>query len=166
MNATPTAPSSHADRALLRHTLATVAYRGGKAVGDAPDSFAGFRVSPATRTPAEILAHVGDLFDWALSLAKGKEQWHNSQPLPWPQEVERFHATLQACDDYLASNSPVQCRLEALFQGPVADALTHIGQLAMLRRIEGTPIRGENYFRADIAAGRVGPQQSAPKREF
>src|SRR5579859_1118174 len=103
MNATQNALSSLPDRNLLRHTLATVAYRGRKAVADAPESFAAFRASATTRTPAEILAHIGDLFDWALSLAKGKEQWHDSVPLPWPKEVERFHTTLQSFDDFLAS---------------------------------------------------------------
>ena len=166
MNPTRSTTVSHAERALLRHTLATVAYRGSKALANAPDSFAAFRASSSTRTPAEVLAHIGDLFDWALSLAKGKEAWHDSKPLPWQQEVDRFHQTLQAFDDCLASDAPLSFPAEAMFQGPIADALTHVGQIAMLRRMAGAPIRGENYSRADIAAGRVGPQQSTPKREF
>jgi hypothetical protein len=166
MNASQSAVSSQADRNLLRHALATVAYRGRKAIADAPESFATFRASATTRTPSEILAHVGDLFEWALSLARGKEQWHDSAPLAWPKEVERFHATLQAFEDYLASDAPLSSSAEALFQGPIADALTHVGQIAMLRRIAGAPIRAENYSRATIVAGRVGPHQPAPKREF
>ena len=79
-------------RALLRHTLATVAYRGGKAIRGAPTSFAAFRVAEGTRTPAEILAHIGDLFDWALSLADGRQAWHDSTPLPWADESARFFA--------------------------------------------------------------------------
>jgi hypothetical protein len=153
-------------RELLRHTLATVAYRGGKALRGAPDTFAEFRAGETTRTPAEILAHVGDLFDWALSIARGKEVWHNSAPLAWDDEVSRFFAALRAFDDFLASEEPLADTVEKLFQGPVADALTHVGQIALLRRLAGGPIKGENYRRAEIAAGRVGPEQPAPRREF
>jgi hypothetical protein len=153
-------------RELLRHAVATVAYRGGKAVRGAPASFAAFRVAEGSRTPAGILAHVGDLFDWALSQAKGAEAWQDSKPLPWEKEVARFHETLGRFDAYLASDAPLHAPAEKLFQGAVADALTHIGQIAMLRRIAGAPIKGENYSRADIEAGRVGADQAAPKREF
>jgi hypothetical protein len=152
-------------RDLLRHCLATVAYRGGKTLRGAPDSFADFRVSEASRTPAQILAHVGDLFEWALSLSEGKQVWHDSKPLPWAQEVDRFFKTLSDFDNYLGASEPLHASPEQLFQGPVADALTHIGQIAMLRRLDGSPITGENYFQADIASGRVGKDQPAPKRE-
>jgi hypothetical protein len=151
---------------LLRHTLATLAYRAGKAVRGAPAEFASFQAAAGARTPAQILAHMGDLFDWALSLARGKQEWHDSQPLAWDAEAARFFAALQAFDDYLASGQPVQAAPQRLFQGPVADALQHTGQLTILRRIAGAPIRGENYFKAEIAAGRVGAEQAAPKREF
>jgi hypothetical protein len=153
-------------RDMLRHTLATLAYRGRKAVADAPESFAMFRVVESARTPAEILAHVGDLFDWALSLARGEHAWHDSTPQPWRQEAARFFETLGALDTCLASDRPLGTSPEQLFQGPVADALTHIGQIALLRRLAGAPIRGENYFAADIVAGRVGPDQAMPRREF
>lgn len=153
-------------RPLLRHTVATLAYRGGKALRGAPDGFAEFRVSETTRTPGQILAHLGDLFDWALSLAKGKHEWHDSAPLPWNEGVQRFFAALRALDAYLASDLPLGFSAEKLFQGPIADALTHVGQIAMIRRLAGAPVRGENYFRADIVRGRVGPEQSAPVREF
>jgi hypothetical protein len=153
-------------RQLLRHTVATVAYRGGKALRGAPDHFASFHIGDKTRTPAQILAHMGDLFDWALSIAQGKQTWHDSTPLPWNAEIERFFAALKKFDDYLASGEPLNGAAEGLFQGPVADALNHIGQIAMLRRLAGFPIKGENYFKADIAAGRVSLEQSAPRREF
>jgi hypothetical protein len=153
-------------RELLRHTVATVAYRGGKAVRAADDSFASFKASETTRTPAQILAHVGDLFDWALSIAQGNETWQNSEPLEWSQEIDRFHAALKSFDDYLASDSDLSDSCERLFQGPVADALTHVGQLAMLRRLAGVPMKGENYSRAKIETGRVGADQEKPKREF
>ena len=159
-------PSSDPARQLLRHTLATVAYRGGKALRGAPDHFASFHIGDKTRTPAQILAHMGDLFDWALSIAQGKQTWHDSTPLPWNVEIERFFTTLKEFDDFLASSAPLNGAAEGLFQGPVADSLTHIGQIAMLRRLAGAPVKGENYFKAEIAAGSVGPEQSPPRREF
>jgi hypothetical protein len=153
-------------RQLLRHAVATVAYRGGKTLRDAPESFSHYGAPDTSRVPAKILAHIGDLFDWALSMANGTPAWNDSTPLPWDKEVERFFATLKAFDDYLASDQPLQSPMEKLFQGPVADALTHVGQLAMLRRMAGCKMKGENYFVADISAGRVSPEQAAPKREF
>jgi hypothetical protein len=153
-------------RALLRHTIATLAYRGGKALRGAPPEFAAFTCAESARTPVAILAHVGDLFDWALSIAKGQQAWRDSAPLAWDAEVARFHATLQRFDDFLASDAPLADTPEKLFQGPVADALTHVGQLTLLRRIAGAPIQAENYHRADIMSGRVGADQAAPKREF
>jgi len=153
-------------RELLRHTVATLAYRGAKAVRGAPDSFAAFKASETTRTPAQILAHIGDLFDWALSIAQGKEAWNNSEPLEWNKEIERFHSAVTEFDNYLASDAELSDTCDRLFQGPVADALTHVGQLTMLRRIAGAPIKGENYSRAKIEAGRVGEDQATPKREF
>ena len=144
-------------RDLLRHAVATVAYRGGKALRGAPDGFAMFRTGESSRTPVEILAHVGDLFDWALSLAKDRQEWREAVPLDWPDEVARFFAALGTFDAYLASDAPLGTSPEQLVQGPVADALTHVGQLMMLRRLAGAPVRGENYYKADIAAGRTGP---------
>lgn len=156
--------SSDPKRELLRHTLATLAYRGGKTVRNAPADFAEF--SGAGRTPGQILAHIGDLLDWALSMADGTRKWHDSTPLIWDEEAKRFFAALKKFDDYLVSDQPLQAPAEKLFQGPVADALTHVGQLAMLRRLAGGPIVGENYFVADIVVGRVGAEQTAPKRTF
>lgn len=153
-------------RQLLRHTLATVAYRAGKALRGSPEHFASFHIGDKTRTPAQILAHMGDLFDWAISIAQGKQTWHDSTPLPWNAEVDRFFAALKKFDDLLSSPEPLEGSLEGLFQGPVADALNHVGQIAMLRRLSGSPVKGENYFRSEITAGRVGPDQSAPHREF
>jgi hypothetical protein len=158
--------TSDPTRQLLRHTVATVAYRGGKALRGAPESFASFKIGDSTRTPVRILAHLGDLFDWALTLARGAQAWRDSDPRPWNEEVKRFFASLQKFDDYLASCEPLHASLEMLFQGPVADALSHIGQIAMLRRLAATPIRAENYSKAEIVAGRVGPEQTAPRREF
>ncbi len=159
-------PPATGARDLLRHTLATTAYRAAKVLQDSPDSFANFRSAETTRTPVQILAHLGDLFDWALSMAEGQPAWHDSKPMPWHDETQRFFAALQKFDDYLAGDASLHASPEKLFQGPVADALNHIGQLAMLRRMAGHPIKGENYFQADISAGRVGPHQPKPNLEF
>ncbi|MDR3698726.1 MAG: hypothetical protein P4L56_03765 [Candidatus Sulfopaludibacter sp.] len=151
---------------LLRHTVATLAYRAGKALRGAPPEFAEYRADSTGRTPVQILAHMGDLFDWALSIANGQQKWHDSEPLPWDREVLRFFTALQAFDARLASGEPVQAPAGSLFQGPVADAINHVGQLAMLRRMAGCPVGGENYFVAEIAVGRVGLEQAAPKVVF
>ena len=156
------------DRTLLRHTLATLAYRAAKAVRHAPPSFATFKVSPTSRTPVEILAHMGDLMDWGLSIARGAQTWNNATPRPWDQEVERFFSAVRAFDDQLAGSDPLGKPPEFLFQGPIADALQHTGQLTLLRRASGAAIRGENYSRAAIQAGVVGSDQPAPdpRNEF
>jgi hypothetical protein len=153
-------------RQLLRHAVSTVAYRAAKTLRGAPDHFASFHIGDKTRTPAQILAHLGDLFDWALSIAQGQQTWHDSTPLPWDAEIDRFYFALKKFDNYLGSAEPLHGAAEGLFQGPVADAFTHIGQIAMLRRLAGSPIMGENYFKSDIVNGRVGPEQSAPRGEF
>lgn len=168
---TPTSPPVTLDAhpeglPFLRHTLATLAYRAGKALRGAPESFAEFRIGPDSRTPLEILAHMNDLLDWARHLAMGEQVWNNSTPGAWEREVARFFKGLEAVDLLLAASEPPGYPPERLFQGPIADALSHTGQLAMLRRLAGSPIRGENYFKADIVAGRCGPEQAAPRREF
>src|SRR5215510_7480624 len=148
------------DREFLRHNVATLAYRAAKAVRGAPATFAGFRPGDTSRTPVEVLAHMGDLMDWALSMANGTPRWNNSTPLAWDAECARFFAAVKAFDDTLASGEPLHYDLTRLFQGPVADALTHTGQLTMMRRLTGTPMKGESYNRADIAIGRVGAEQT------
>jgi hypothetical protein len=151
---------------MLRHTLATLAYRAGKVLRDVPAEFQAFRPSEGGRSAGQILAHMGDLMDWAVSIAEGKEKWKDSQPQRWDADVQRFFAGVARFDGCLAGPLAGQAPVERLFQGPVADAVSHVGQLAMMRRMAGAPIRGENYFKADIAEGRVGMDQAAPKREF
>jgi hypothetical protein len=161
-------PASTADpaRSFLRHTLATLAYRAEKPLRDAPPRFESVRAGETTRTAGEILAHLGDLLEWALWHAKGQHVWKPAPPQPWAREVERFYAAIKALDNYLASDLPLNGAPEKIFQGPIADALTHVGQLATLRRLAGSPVRGENYFRAEITPGRVGADQSGTRVEF
>jgi hypothetical protein len=156
------------DRAALRHAVATLAYRAAKTMRGAPESFATFRPGPTSNTPVEVVAHMGDLLDWALRMAHGELRWTTATPQPWAAECARFFAALEALDDYLGSDAPIGYDLDRMFQGPIADALTHTGQLAMMRRLFGAPMKGESYNRADIAPGRVGPEQTPadPKYEF
>jgi hypothetical protein len=141
--------------ALFRHTLATLAYRGGKAFRGVPAGFSDFRPTAEARTAGQILAHIGDLLDWALIMALEKHVWRETLPQTWDQDVERFFTALRAFDDFVASGAPLQAPLDKLFQGPVADALTHVGQIAMLRRLAEAPLKAENYFKAEIAAGKL-----------
>lgn len=140
---------------LFRHALSTLSYRGGKAFRGAPESFSGFRLGESGRTAGEILAHICDVLDWGLIMAKDKHVWHESAPQAWDLDVERFFAVLAAFDAFIASGAPLQAPLDRLFQGPVADALTHVGQIAMLRRLAEAPLKGENFFKADIAIGQI-----------
>ena len=142
-------------RELLRHVVATAAYRGGVAVVDAPENFAAFRVSEAARTPGELLAHIGDLLEGSLHLVRGELVYLSSAPLPWGEEVARFFSAVKGFDSYLASGAPLACPVEKLIQGPVGDALTHVGQIVLLRRAAGKPVRAESYFTAEIVAGGV-----------
>ena len=152
---------------MLRHTVATLAYRCGKILRDVPpEGFADFVVSPGCRTPLAIVAHLGDLIDWAVSAARGAATWQAAAPRTWEEETDRFFRSLATLDELLAAGVPPDYSAEQAFQGPIADALTHCGQLAMLRRIAGAPVRAENYVRAEIVAGRVGREQTAPRREF
>ncbi len=154
------------DVPLLRHTVATLAYRAAKAVRGAPAAFGEFRASPSSRTPLQILGHMGDLFDWALTMADGEAVWKQAAPLSWDGEVARFFAALEKFDARLADGGPLANPPSKIFAGPIADALTHTGQITFLRRMSGAPVKGESYFRADIEAGRVGLEQAPPKREF
>jgi hypothetical protein len=153
-------------REMLRHTLATLVYRAAKPLRDAPPEFASFRCSETSRTPVQILAHMGDLMAWGRSMADGSKKWTDSTPLGWDDEVKRFFDRVAGFESYLASDAKLETSVEKLFQGPIADALQHTGQLTFLRRTFGAPIKGENYLKADIAAGRVGAEQAKPRVEF
>ncbi|HSP06460.1 MAG TPA: hypothetical protein VLR94_04745 [Acidobacteriota bacterium] len=153
-------------RAFLRHTVSTLAYRAAKALRDAPAGFAELKASETSRTPHQILLHMGDLIDWALSIAQGKEAWKEKKAESWQKDTDRFFASLKKLDDYLASGLLLRNEVERIFQGPIADALTHTGQITFLRRLGGASVRGENYSEADIQTGRVGKDQTSPSREF
>jgi len=158
--------ANESGRQMLRHTVATLAYRGAKVLRGVPPGFADFQACESCRTPGKLLAHLGDLLDWGLSMASGKPNWQEAPDVPWEESARRFFESLKKFDDYLASAAPLEYSGENLFQGPVADALTHVGQIAYLRRLAGAPIRSENYFKAAIVVGTVGVEQPTPKLEF
>jgi hypothetical protein len=153
-------------RLWLRHALATLAYRAGKTVRGTPAAFGAFRADADSPTVSAILAHMGDLMDWILTMMRGAPKWNNSKPLAWDAEIARFFAALGAADAYLASGEPVAWEPARVFQGGIADALTHTGQLAMLRRLSGHKMKGESYAKADIEVGRVGLDQVPPDPKF
>ena len=153
-------------REFLRHALATLAYRAEKPLRDAPSGFSATRVAKDTRSAGEILAHMGDLIEWAITAVEGQPTWKSRPPTEWAKDVARFYDLMRVLDDYLVSDAPLSTPATTLFQGPIADALTHVGQLATLRRVAGSPVRGESYIRAEVVIGRVGPEQSQKRTEF
>jgi hypothetical protein len=159
--------SADPTRDFLRHAVAALAYRAARACENAPPGFGSVRASSSTRTAGEILAHMGDLFAWAATHARGAPVWKVATPLQWSAEVARFFAEVGRFDEVLADESPLACPAERLLQGPIADALTHVGQLAMLRRLAGSPMSGENYYKADVSSGVISatlPPAAAPFR--
>jgi hypothetical protein len=146
--------------------VATLAYRAEKVLRDVPDAFPDFRASPATRTPFQIVVHLGDLLEWAERMARGERRWQHVSCKGWREARERFFAGLAALDAALEEIPPETLAEEAIFQGPVADALTHVGQLALLRGMVGAPVRPESYARAEIRLGVVGLDQPDVRTEF
>jgi hypothetical protein len=151
---------------LLRHTVATLAYRAQKALHGAPPEFASYRLSPASRTPLEILSHLGDLMEWAERMAHGEYRWTPVPQHDWEAASDRFFQGLLALDAAISTSPLSEYPADVIFQGPIADALTHVGQLSMLRGVAGAPVRPESYARAEIQIGRVGKEQSAERKEF
>lgn len=164
VEASPSGPGT--DRELLRHALATLAYRGGKVMRGAPAEFGDFRIGPASRSPVEILSHICDVLDWGLAMAEGEQKWSETRSNIWQKQVDRFFQALTAFDDYLASDRELGFPITKLLQGPVADSLTHVGQIAMLRGLAGASVKGENYAKAKITSGVVGAEQPPAELEF
>lgn len=149
-------------RLLLQHFLAAIAYRTQKALRDAPPTFAVFRAGTHVRTPHELLWHMTGVIGYARTMLRGGVFAPPALPT-MAEEVERFHATLRALRDDLADSTLTAQISDAQFlHGPLADAMTHAGQLAMLRRLEGTPVPSENFIHAAIDAGNVSADQPRP----
>ena len=157
-------PADATARAVLRHMLATLGYRAAKVLRNVPPDFGARTFGTATRQPTRIVAHMADLMAWGVTLARGEYVWRAGGSDDWNVEVTRFFDQLAALDRELQSLAAGAT--EPVIQGPLADAFTHVGQLAMLRGMAGLPVRPESYARAEIVAGRIGLEQAAPKREF
>lgn len=152
-------------RTALRQMAATLAYRAAKVLRDAPADFATQSFGATTRHPVKIVSHMGDLMAWGVSMAHGGQEWKPAGVSEWQAEVDRFFRGLAALDEAIAADD-FSGSIDKIIQGPIADALTHVGQLALLRGMAGQPVRPESYARAVITAGRVGLDQEAPKAEF
>jgi len=166
MDAPALAPLDDATRAMLRHTVATLAYRAGKVLRDVPADFATFRAAPGSRSALDIVSHMGDLMAWAERFARGEARWEAGGVGDWPAAVDQFFARLAAFDAALADAAATSYPAGVMFQGPIADSFTHVGQLALMRGMAGAAVRPESYARATIAAGRVGRDQAPPGFEF
>ena len=154
------------DRELLRHFLAAIAYRAQKSLRDAPSHYPGFSAGHQVRTPVEILRHMTSLMGYSRTLFLGGSYPEHPEPLPtFQDEIERFHGTLEAVGDLLMTAMPLRdISTTQLLQGPFADVMSHVGQLAMLRRLAEAPIAPENFVFADIRPDRLGIEQAMPAR--
>jgi hypothetical protein len=150
----------------LRHLVATLAYRAAKVLRDAPPTFIALDTGSGARRPVQILAHMADLMMWSHTLARGEYVWNAGGSDDWHTELQRFFGGLETLDRLLETQPLPEGAGEKLIQGPLADALTHVGQLAMLRGMTGAAVRPESYAKAEIRIGRVGLDQAPPKREF
>ena len=149
-------------RRLLQHFLGALAYRTQKALRDAPDSFADFRLTPTTRTPFELVWHMTGVIGYARTFLHGGD-FEPPRLGSFAGEIARFHDTLTALSaDFANEALPAPITDQQFLQGPLADAMTHAGQLAMLRRVHGSPVPSENFVFADVSARNVGPAQSLP----
>lgn len=146
--------------------MATLAYRGAKVLRGAPEGFGAASFGDTTRRPIFIVGHLADLMAWGVTLAQNEVAWRAAGGEDWDVEVRRFFDNLAMLDRQLTAATLAPGAAEKLIQGPLADALTHVGQLAMLRGMAGAPVRPESYAGATVTAGRVGPDQAPPGREF
>jgi len=151
---------------VLRHLLATLAYRAAKVLRDVPSGFADTTFSPVTRRPVAIVAHLADLMAWAITLARGDNLWRAGGADDWDTEIKRFVDELGTLDHVLLTTTLPSGAIEQLIQGPLSDALTHVGQLALLRGMAHAPIRPESFAKAQIVVGTVGLDQAPPRRPF
>jgi hypothetical protein len=149
-------------RRLLRHFLGALAYRTQKALRGAPAGFGEFRAGVNVRTPHELVWHMTGVVGYARTMLHGGD-FAPPRLATFEEEVVRFHATLEALrDDFTNPLLAARISDEQFLQGPLSDAMTHAGQLAMLRRLAGEPVPSENFIFANVSADNVGPDQPEP----
>jgi hypothetical protein len=147
---------------LVRHFVATLAYRTQKALRDAPEGFEHFRTGNGARTPWEILCHMTSVLGYARAQFIG-DDFEVDCCDDWPEEIRRFHDMLHDLSEIMESQrDPTDVDLTRILQGPLADAMTHVGQLAMLRRLAGHPVEPENFMRARIDGSNTSVHQPMP----
>ena len=149
-------------RAMLRHFLAALAYRTQKALRGAPESFGAFQAGEQVRTPADLVRHMTSVLGYARTFFEGGQ--YRAEPLPdLAGEITRFHAMLEDLARHLMAGTELRGTTEErLLQGPFADAMSHAGQLAVLRRLAGSPVPPENFIEAAVDPANLGPEQPAP----
>ena len=152
-------PTSDDRSRLLRHLVATIAYRATVALRGFPRDAAASAPGGGARTPLELLSHVADLMHAAAAMALGQERPAPQPDAGWGDAEARLYAGLARLDAALADGLAPAANVDALLQGPLADALTHVGQLLLLRRLAGAPAEPRGYARAEIVVGVVGPEQ-------
>jgi len=149
-------------RRLLQHFLAALAYRTQKALRGAPESFADFRAGTNVRTPRELLMHMTSLMGYARTLLHGG-RYEPPRVDTFSEEITRFHGMLGALlDDFADPTLEARITDQQFLQGPLADAMTHAGQLAMLRRLAGAPVASENFIYANISPRNLTENQAEP----
>ena len=149
------------DRAQRLHLLATIAYRARYALRGAPESFGSFQAGNEVWTPAELVRHMASVLGYARSCFEGTDR-PRLDPLPdLAAEITRFHAMLEDVARHVRAGAELKgMSEEQILQGPFADALTHVGQLAMLRRLSGSPVQRESFIQAEVDPADLGPDQT------
>ena len=149
-------------RETVRHFLAALAYRTQKALRNCDENFQNFTTGNGTRTPTELIRHMASVIGYARTFFIGGV--YKAEPLnDFSQEIERFHENVRDLSAHLAAGTELQeISLTQLLQGPISDAMTHAGQLAMLRRLAGSPVPSENFIFAEISPDRLGSNQPLP----
>jgi len=158
--------SNSPERQLITHFLAAIAYRTQKSIRDAPETYWTFAAGKQVRTPIEILRHMTSVLGYARTLFIGGDYPVQPKVLPGVDaEIGRLHEIIEDLGQLLEGEASLhEITEEQLLQGPLSDAMTHVGQLALLRRLHGSPVPPENFVYADISATRLGKDQPGPRR--
>lgn len=140
----------------LRHTLSTIGYRFQKSVKYRNQEFEDFSLGKGSRSPKEIVNHMyAVLSSTTFYLLEEKRQKKSPEKLSLDLEIDRFNEELKNLDQLLSEKDLPINYSKKLLQGPLSDILTHIGQIAMLSRLNNQPIEGEDFSAATISTIKV-----------